>query len=112
MNYDLSGFVKRSQSLKQIYKSSLNAGDCIILKTLNSNYLIKVLDKEQYIVSGGWFDKNNMSPAKITINGCTWGSSIIKNDIVAACGLNLEFGNKIVTSKIRKIFHISTHDGN
>ena len=37
------------------------------------------------------------------------GGRVIKNDIVAACGLHLEFGNKVVTSRIKKIFHISSN---
>ena len=109
MNCTLTGFINDSQARHQIQKRSLRVGDTIILKTVNSVYLIKVLEEEQYIVSGGWFEKNNLSPATLTINGCTWGSSIIKNDIVAACGLHLEFGNKVVTSRITKIFHISSN---
>jgi hypothetical protein len=64
------------------------------------------LENGQYDVSGGWFDKNNLARTKTTIHGCTWGGSIIKSDIIAACGLHLEFGNRVVTSKIEKIFHI------
>jgi hypothetical protein len=109
MNCILTDIVEESQTLNQIHKSSLKAGDTLILKTINSIYFVKVLEEEQYTVSGGWFEKNNLSPAAITINGCTWGSSIIKNDIVAACGLHLEFGNKVVTSQIKKIFHISSN---
>ena len=109
MNCTLTDFVVESQTLEQIHKSSLRAGDTVILKTDNSVYLIKVLEEGQYTVSGGWFDKTNLSPATTSINGCTWGSSVIKNDIVAACGLHLEFGNKVVTSRIKKIFHISSN---
>jgi len=109
MNCTLTGFINDSQASHQLHKSSLKVGDTIILKTINSVYFIKVLEQERYKVSGGWFDKNNLSPAAITINGCTWGSSIIKNDIVAACGLHLEFGNKVVTSRITEIFHISSN---
>lgn len=108
MNCTLTGIVKNSQTRDQIRKSYLKAGDTVILKTDNSVYQIKVLEEEQYTVSGGWFDKNNLSPVTTTINGCTWGGSIIKNDIVAACGLHIEFGNKVVTSRINKIFHISS----
>ncbi|MBK7377954.1 MAG: hypothetical protein IPJ03_02940 [Ignavibacteriales bacterium] len=108
MNCILSDIVEKSETLSQIHKSNLKAGDTIILKTANSVYMIKVLEEKQYTVSGGWFDKNNLSPVTTTINGCTWGGSIIKNDIVAACGLHLEFGNKIVTSRINKIFHVSS----
>ena len=109
MNFIMTDIVEECETLNQIHKSSLKAGDTIILKTINSVYMIKVLEEEQYTVSGGWFDKTYSSPATITINGCTWGSSIIKNDIVAACGLHLEFGNKVVTSRIKKIFHISSN---
>jgi len=112
MSCELADFIKDSLTLKQIHKSNLKVGDNIILKTLNSIYLIKVLEEEQYAVSGGWFDKNNLSPVTTTIRGCTWGGSIIKNDIVAACGLHLEFGNRITTSRINKIFHISNHKVN
>ncbi len=31
------------------------------------------------------------------------GGSVIKHDIVAACGLRLEFGNRVVTSRIRAV---------
>ena len=109
MNCILTDIVEESQTLNQIHKSSLKVGDTIILKTNNSIYLIKALEEEQYAVSGGWFDKNNLSPSTTTINGCTWGGSVIKNDIVAACGLHLEFGNKVITSRIKNIFHISTN---
>jgi hypothetical protein len=109
MNCILTDIVEESVILNQIQKRSLKVGDTIILKTINSVYLIKVLEEEQYAVSGGWFEKNNLSPATLTIRGCTWGGSVIKNDIVAACGLHLEFGNKVVTSRITKIFHISSN---
>ena len=109
MNCTLTGFINDSQARQQLHKRSLKAGDFVILKTINSVYLIKVLDEEKYAVSGGWFDKTFSSPVTTTINGCTWGSSIIKNDIVAACGLHREFGNKVVTSRIKKIFHISSN---
>ena len=32
-----------------------------------------------------------------------WGGSAIKHDIVAACGLFLEFGNWVITTRIQKI---------
>ena len=106
MSCDLSDIVQESQNLRQIHKSALRVGDLVILETCNSIYFIKALDNEQYIVSGGWFDKNKLTSSKITIRGCTWGGSVIKTDIVAACGLHLEFGNKVVTSRIKKIIHI------
>jgi hypothetical protein len=57
-----------------------------------------------FAVSGGWFDRHSSSPVRTRINGCTWGGTAIKVDIIAACGLCLEFGNRVVTSSIRSIF--------
>ena len=35
--------------------------------------------------------------------GCTWGGSAIKEDIVAARGLFLEFGNHVITTRIQNV---------
>jgi hypothetical protein len=59
-----------------------------------------VLENEQYLVSGGWFDRRGVSPRTVEINGCTWGGTAIKQDIVAGRGLFLEFGNQVVTTRI------------
>jgi len=106
IGYELQRLVNECGQLVQVHKNELQPGDQILLKTMNSIYSIKVLQDGYYNVSGGWFDKNESSPVKTTISGCTWGGCIIKTDIVAACGLCVEFGNKIITSRIRKIFHI------
>ena len=73
------------------------------VETENSVYDIAVLEDSTYSISGGWFDRQGVSPVRISIAGCTWGGTVIKNDIVAACGLHLEFGNRVVTSRIREV---------
>jgi len=75
----------------------------VLITTRNSVYSVSVLDDDFYLVSGGWFDRNGLSPVKTTITGCTLGGSIVKLDIVAACGLRLEFGNRVVTTPIQKV---------
>ena len=100
---NLSELVKRAESLQQIRKGDLQPGDWVYVKTCNSLYVIRVLGNQKYIVSGGWFDRKGLSPMRLTINGCTWGGSIIKIDLVAASGLCLEFGNRLVTSAIKKV---------
>ncbi|MBN2031264.1 hypothetical protein JW824_13600 [bacterium] len=99
----LDKMVENAIHLKQIRKSGLQFGDLIVITTRNSVYSICVLDDNLYQVSGGWFDRKGLSPMKLPITGCTWGGSVIKMDIVAACGLCLEFGNRVVTSPIRKM---------
>jgi hypothetical protein len=92
-----------------VSKEELRYGDFVLIETKNSTYFISVLGNNYYLVSGGWFDRNGLSPAKVRINGCTWGGNIIKTDSLAACGMHLEFNNGLITSTIQKVivFHTS-----
>jgi hypothetical protein len=93
--------VMRCQSVR---KADLRCGDRVLVATQNSLYSVQVLeDSTTYSIRGGWFDRQGLSPIRTSIAGCTWGGSVIKNDIVAACGLHLEFGNRVVTSRIREV---------
>ena len=87
--------------LPQVRKTDLHAGDWIVVRTEHSTYRIQVLKNGRYEVSGGWFDRKFSAPVEVGIVGCTWGGSAVKIDVVAACGLRLEFGNKVKTSCIR-----------
>jgi hypothetical protein len=88
---------------RPIRKSELHSGDRLLVTTDNSVYSITVLEDATYSVRGGWFDRKGLSPVVTSIAGCTWGGSVIKVDVVAAHGLRLEFGNRVVTSGIREI---------
>jgi hypothetical protein len=84
-------------------KRDLQRGDRVLVSTENSLYSIRVEEDGSYSISGGWFDRNGLSPATTSIAGCTWGGTAIKRDLVAARGLRLEFGNRVVTSTIREV---------
>jgi hypothetical protein len=99
----LAAMVAQGRSLEQVRKKDLRAGDRVLVTTRNSLYTIWVLDVDAYLVSGGWFDCQSLLPQKMAISGCTWGGSAIKQDIVAACGLHLEFGNSVRTTRIRHV---------
>ncbi len=99
----LASRVKQAQSLDEIQKKDLHPGDRVLVTTRNSLYKIWVLAEGVYRVSGGWFDLQCMSPQRTAINGCTWGGSAIKWDILAARGLRLEFGNTVRTTRIREV---------
>ena len=99
----LDKIIESAIHLKQVRKEGLQFGDLLIITTRNSVYSIRVLGDGIYQVSGGWFDRKGLSPMKTTITGCTWGGSIIKLDIVAACGLCLEFGNRVITTDIQRV---------
>jgi hypothetical protein len=95
--------VKQARSLEEVRKKDLHAGDRVLVTTRNSLYTIWVLDEGVHWVSVGWFDLQGISPQRMAINGCTWGGSAIKQDILAACGLRLEFGNTVRTTRIREV---------
>lgn len=104
---DLSGIVERIKQMREVRKVDLEFGDLVIIYTMNSIYFIYVLNADCYLVSGGWFNKMMMSPIKMSAAGCTWGGNIIKTDILAACGMCLEFSDgssRIITSRIQKVF--------
>ncbi len=98
----LSAIVGNAERLEAVYKSDLEVGDRLVVTTRNSTYFIHVFQEGLYTVSGGWFDRKNLSPTNVAINGCTWGGHAIKEDLLAACGLHLEFENNVVTSRIMK----------
>ena len=108
----LETIVQSANLLDVVHRSALRAGDLIFVKTCNSEYSIRVVEKGLFVVSGGWFDLNGKSPITTRIPGCTWGGTAIKTDIVAACGLRIEFGNRLITSPIEKIFVFSRVIGN
>jgi hypothetical protein len=95
--------VNQARSLDEVRKKDLHAGDRVLVTTRNSLYKIWVLDEDVYRVSGGWFDLRCIEPQRMAINGCTWGGSAIKQDIIAAPGLRLEFGNTVRTTRIRAV---------
>lgn len=101
--HSLEKIVDGAVHLKQLRRDDLQFGDLVLVTTRNSDYTIYVLENDRYVVSGGWFARKGRSPMQVSITGCTWGGSIIKVDTLAACGLRLEFGNRVITTTIRKV---------
>jgi hypothetical protein len=101
--HSLDKIVDGAVQLKQVRKEELRFGDLVLITTRNSDYAISVLENDLYVVSGGWFAKKGRSPMKVAITGCTWGGSIIKVDTLAACGLRMEFSNRVITTTIRRV---------
>ena len=99
--HTLQGEIERALPRELLRKRDLSFGDMVLVRTRNSVYSICVLGNDLYLVFGGWFDRKGLSPQTVKINGCTWGGSAIKQDIVAARGLFLEFENRVVTTRIQ-----------
>lgn len=101
----LSTIVGSAEHLHELPKEQLRPGDLVLIRTSNSLYTVRMLADGFCRVSGGWFDRKGLSPATTRIAGCTWGGSAIKIDIAAACGLRVEFVNRLVTTPIEMIVH-------
>jgi len=99
----LGAIVDNASDLRPVLKSDLARGDLVVVVTKNSTYSICFLGGDSYSVAGGWFDHNSSAPLTVGVNGCTWGGSAIKSDILAAPGLFLEFGNRVRTTRIQKV---------
>lgn len=101
--YTLTSLVEYSARLQQVCRGDVYEGDRLYIITANSVYHILAAEDGWFYVSGGWFDRKGVAPLKTRIAGCTWGGSVLKRDIVAACGLCIEFSNRVVTSPVRKV---------
>lgn len=99
----LGAIVDHSQQLDTVHKTDLRHGDWVMVMTKNSTYSICFVGEDLYAVSGGWFDRQEEAPLTVAVNGCTWGGTAIKSDILAAPGLFLEFGNRVRTTRIQKV---------
>lgn len=98
----LSGIARYVERLPVTRTGDLAPGDCVIVSTRNSVYRLQSLGGNVFRVTGGWFDRNP-DARTVTVNGCTFGGTVICTDIVAANGLFLEFGNHVSTTRIRDV---------
>jgi len=97
----LSDFGANSDGSAALRKADIRAGDCIVVRTRNSVYALVATGDGRFIVSGGWFARKGKDGVRTSVNGCTFGGSMIKIDVVAVCGLCIEFSNRLVTSPVQ-----------
>ncbi len=106
----LSTIVEHARWNTAIRRNELTEGDQIVVTTRNSTYMMWFLGGNEFAVRGGWFDQQGLSPMVIRINGCTYGRSAIRHDVVAAIGLFLEFGNNVRTTRIQELKVLKSHE--
>jgi len=102
----LGAILDRAQSGDDavVRRSELSCGDRVIVRTRNSVYSLCVLGDDTFAVSGGWFERHGSgSPALVAVNGCTYGGSVIRHDVVGGLGMFLEFGNNVLTTRIQDV---------
>jgi|SRR5579859_3342145 len=88
-----------------VWRNEVNWGDRLTIVTRNSVYKLIAIEDDSFIISGGWFDAQNVSPATVKIAGCTCGGAVINRKLIAAPGFHLEVANRIVTTAIQQVVH-------
>jgi hypothetical protein len=101
----LQAIVSSADGAAGVRRNEVRDGDLLLVKTRNSVYTILIRNGGACRVSGGWFDRRGKSPMETTVAGCTWGGSAIKADLIAAVGLCIEFGNRLITTEARRVVH-------
>ena len=87
----------------QVRKDEISPGDWVIIRTVKSEYRLRALGNDLFEVSGGWFEKKGYTSMVVGVAGATWGGSAIMPKVLAACGLRVEFRNRLITSSVRSI---------
>ena len=99
----LAAAVESITTAPRVCRCDLKFADRMRVWTQNSQYHLLVIGIDEYLVTGGWFDRKRLSPFRVRINGCTWGGSMIVTDTVAAPGMCIEFSNRVITSPVRRV---------
>jgi hypothetical protein len=84
----------------------LEPGDCLVIRTRNSVYVLRVNADGTFDAEGGWFSREEASGLGLKVAGCTWGGSAILTRMIAAPGMFLEFSNRVRTTRIREVRHL------
>lgn len=98
----LAGITGNAQFLDGVRRSDVSFGDRVVVTTRNSVYSLWPIGDGTFAVRGGWFDRED-APSMVAVNGCTYGGSVIHQDLIASPGLFLEFGNRVLTTRIQAV---------
>ncbi len=101
LGLSLAEFGAGVSSRSSLNRADVRAGDCVVVRTRNSVYALYATGDGRFIVSGGWFARKGKDGLRTAVNGCTLGGSIIRIDVVAACGFCIEFANRLITSPVQ-----------
>jgi hypothetical protein len=84
----------------------LEPGDCVVVRTRNSIYTLRVNADGTFDAEGGWFARQEASGTGLRVMGCTWGGSALLTRMIAAPGMFMEFDNRVRTTRIREVHHL------
>lgn len=94
-----------------VRRGDLESGDRVIVSTKNSVYSLTARTDGSFDVSGGWFEREGQSSARVEVLGCTAGGHALFTEHIAAPGLFMEFADGLRTTRIRTVRRISKEEG-
>lgn len=94
-----------------VRRQDLATGDRVIVSTKNSVYSLTARTDGSFDVSGGWFEREGQSSARVEVLGCTAGGRALFTEHIAAPGLFMEFADGLRTTRIRTVRRISKEEG-
>ena len=100
----LTSFGEQSAEARSVARQEVLPGDSILVRTKNSVYSMRLKEDGMFCVSGGWFRRKGKEQSPTAVVGCSFGGSMIRIDIVVACGFSIEFSNRVITSPVRSFF--------
>ena len=103
MPYSLETMAATAPTVNGVRAGDLLPGDCVIVRTRNSTYVLRAHEDGTFDASGGWFSRSAEGPMRLRIAGCTWGGSVLLTRMVAAPGMFLEFANSVRTTRISEV---------
>ena len=103
MSYSLDAMAASATAVSGIRATDLQTGDCLIIQTRNSTYVLRANDDGTFDATGGWFSRHEDGAMRLRVAGCTWGGSVLLTCMVAAPGMFLEFANKVRTTRICEV---------
>lgn len=90
-----------------VRRRDVEVGERVVVFTRNSVYSLTARADGAFDVSGGWFQRMGLEKKTIQVAGCTAGGHALFTDHIAAPGLFLEFGDRLRTTRIRAVQHIT-----
>jgi hypothetical protein len=106
MPLSLDRLARVSAGVPGVRITDVEPGDCVVVRTRNSTYILRANGDGTFDAEGGWFARQRASGRRLRIAGCTWGGSALLTCMVAAPGMFLEFDNDLRTTRIREVRHL------
>lgn len=99
--------VTAAERVDGVRRRDVEVGERVVVFTRNSVYSLTARADGAFDVSGGWFQRMGVKEKTVQVAGCTAGGHALFTDHIAAPGLFLEFADRLRTTRIRAVQHIT-----